>query len=103
MQRFIYVTRTMPSRQRNRRFRYTQGTRTFPYSGDVPTEPSGRRRWRVMVERGDGPEPASVVLPATLGSGLRLVADVKGAATKLDGARVLVDPTARSWTAVYGA
>ena len=64
-------------------------------------EPSGRRRWRVTVERGGGPEPDSVVLPATLGSGPRL-ADVKGAATKPDGARVLVDPTARSWTAVYG-
>jgi hypothetical protein len=65
-------------------------------------EPSGRRRWRVTVERGGGRQPDSVVLPATLGSGLRL-ADAKGAATKPDGARVLVDPTARSWTAVYSA
>ena len=68
----------------------------------VSLEPAGGRRWRVTVERGGGQEPASVVLPAVLGSGLRL-AEVKGAATKPDGARVLVDPTARSWTAVYGA
>jgi hypothetical protein len=68
----------------------------------VSLQPSGARRWRVTVERGGGQEPDSVVLPAVLGSGLRLT-DVKGAATKPDGARVLVDPTARSWTAVYGA
>jgi hypothetical protein len=67
----------------------------------VSLQPSGVRRWRVTVERGGGQEPASVVLPAMLGSGLRL-AEVKGAATKPDGAHVLVDPTARSWTAVYG-
>ena len=65
-------------------------------------EPSGRRQWRVTVRRGSGPDPASVVLPAALGAGLHL-ADVTGAATKPDGARVLVDPTARSWTAVYDA
>ena len=64
-------------------------------------EPSGRRRWRVTVERRGGQEPDSVVLPATIGSGLRLT-DAEGAAIKLDGARVLVDPRARSWTAVYG-
>ena len=68
----------------------------------VSLQPAGTRRWRVTVERGGGQEPDSVVLPAVLGSGLRL-ADVKGAATKPDGARVLVDPTARSWAAVYGA
>jgi hypothetical protein len=64
-------------------------------------EPAGARRWRVTVKRGGGQDPATVVLPATLGSSLRL-SDVKGAATKSDGARVLVDPTATSWTAMFG-
>jgi hypothetical protein len=64
-------------------------------------EPAGARRWRVTVKRGGGQDPATVVLPATLGSSLRL-SDVKGAATKSDGARVLLDPTATSWTAMFG-
>jgi hypothetical protein len=65
-------------------------------------EPSGRGRWRLTVARGAGQEPSSVLIPATLGSGLRL-ADVKGATTKPDGTRVRVDPAARSWTATFGA
>jgi hypothetical protein len=65
-------------------------------------EPSGRGRWRLKVARGVGQEPSSVLIPATLGSGLRL-AEVQGAATELDGTRVRVDPAARSWTATYGA
>ena len=64
-------------------------------------EPDGRRRRVVRFERAAGPSPKVVELPQAL-AGLRL-ADVKGGAIKRDGARVTVDPDARSWTAVYGS
>ena len=64
-------------------------------------QPDGRK-WTLGFQRAAGPAPQAVELPRSLGAALRL-SEVKGAAFKQEGARLLVDPAARAWTAVYAS
>ena len=57
--------------------------------------------WRLKFERGPGPAPRSVRLPATL-AGLKL-ARVKGATSKAGTLGIEVEPSAGAWTAEWGA
>jgi hypothetical protein len=62
-------------------------------------EPGPRSQMRVRFERAGGTAPAAVEVPAHVG---KLHFDVfKGAASKQDGTRILADPEARSWDALY--
>jgi hypothetical protein len=64
-------------------------------------EPEGRGRvWRMRFQRATGPSPSAVRLPAALGPRVRY-ASVSGAAAKLAGGEILVDPEARDWSAVW--
>ena len=64
-------------------------------------EPLARRRgWQLRFERKAGPAPASVELPAALGSRCTL-AGVTGAASKQSGNMVRIDPRAPSWSATW--
>jgi hypothetical protein len=56
--------------------------------------------WQLRFERGKGPHPETVSLPATLGSRL-LLAEVKGATFRRAGAKVIVQPEGSSWQAVW--
>lgn len=56
--------------------------------------------WRLSFNRGTGPRPAAVTLPATLGSNFQL-ADIKGANFRRAGGKILVDPEAVSWQAAW--
>jgi hypothetical protein len=56
--------------------------------------------WRLKFERGTGPAPRLVRLPATL-AGLKLKA-VQSAAAKQGATSVDIDPKAGSWTAEWG-
>jgi hypothetical protein len=56
--------------------------------------------WRLKFERGRGPQPARVRLPALLASGLR-PAEVRGADARIEGDRIVVAPDAASWEAVW--
>lgn len=60
----------------------------------------GRRGWRLVFERGKGPEPESVELPATLGSRQSLV-ELTGATSNREGDRIQVAPGASSWQAIW--
>jgi len=57
--------------------------------------------WRLRFERGNGPAPGAVKLPAKLG-GLMLKG-IKGSASQAGPAGVDVDPGAGAWTAQWGA
>ncbi|MGB7762573.1 MAG: hypothetical protein WBL61_22250 [Bryobacteraceae bacterium] len=57
--------------------------------------------WRLRFERGNGPAPAGVKLPAKLG-GLTLKR-VTGAASQAGPEGVDVEPGAGAWTAQWGA
>lgn len=62
---------------------------------DLNFESAGRRKWHLKFERRDGPAPASVRLPATIGSyrfGL-----VSGASSKKVAEVVEIDPTTKRW------
>ena len=59
-----------------------------------------RPGWRLEFERGTGPVPGSVQLPATLGSRLRF-SEVTGAKITRHGESILVDPLAHSWVAAW--
>ena len=56
--------------------------------------------WRLKFERGPGPAPRSVRLPATL-AGLKF-ARVKGATSKAGALGIEVEPSAGAWTAEWG-
>ena len=58
------------------------------------------RGWKLAFERGKGPQPESVQLPAVLGTQNRLE-DVKGATFTREGDSILVAPGASSWQAVW--
>jgi len=60
----------------------------------------GRRGWRLEFERGTGPAPGSVQLPATLGVGVSL-SDLSGATFRREGDAILVAPEAQSWSAEW--
>jgi hypothetical protein len=70
---------------------------------DVNLEPLDRHAgWRLKFQRGTGPAPASVQLPATLGSSWRF-AKITGAEVHRQGNVLLVTPTAAAWEAVWKA
>jgi hypothetical protein len=58
--------------------------------------------WRLKFERGAGPQPGRVELPATLGSRL-ISTSITGAKVSRQGNVILVDPEARAWEAVWMA
>jgi hypothetical protein len=60
----------------------------------------GLTGWRLKFERGTGPQPAKIELPATLGSRSKL-AGITGANFSREGNAILVDPAARAWEAVW--
>lgn len=57
-------------------------------------------RWGLKFERAAGPAPGTVQLPATLGDRGRL-SRMTGASYRQEGNAILVEPTARSWTAEW--
>ena len=70
---------------------------------DVNLEPLDRHRgWLLKFERGQGPTPAKVQLPATLGSAWPF-AKITGAEVQRQGNILLVTPTAAAWEAVWRA
>jgi hypothetical protein len=56
--------------------------------------------WRLGFERGRGPHPGSVQLPATLGARFRF-AELKGANFTRQGSKLQVAPEATSWQAIW--
>ncbi len=68
---------------------------------DLSLEPLDRRDgWRLRFQRGIGPEPASVHMPATLGRGWRFD-KISGAEVHRQGDILLVAPSAASWEVVW--
>ena len=63
---------------------------------------SGSSGWRLSFERGTGPNPGTVSLPATLGLRFQF-ADVKGATFRRVGPMVNIQPESSSWQAVWKA
>jgi hypothetical protein len=62
----------------------------------------GRDGWRLKFQRGTGPAPANVHIPATLGSGWRF-SKITGAEVRRQGEILLVTPSATSWEVVWKA
>ena len=56
--------------------------------------------WRLKFERGRGPQPASVRLPAVLASALQ-AAEVHGAGMRSEGDQIVVAPDAAGWEAIW--
>ena len=56
--------------------------------------------WRMKFERGAGPVPGKVSVPAKLGR-RAIFSKVEGATTRTEGETVSVDPTAASWSAKW--
>jgi len=68
---------------------------------DLNLEPLDRGAgWSLKFKRDPGPEPASVQLPAMLGSRLRF-SEAAGAQTRQEGNVILVAPSAASWQAIW--
>ena len=64
-------------------------------------EPLDRRAgWRLKFQRGEGPEPGSVLIPETLASRYRF-AGLQGAETHKEGNMVSVTPSAKDWEAIW--
>jgi hypothetical protein len=64
-------------------------------------EPDQRgRAWRLKFERGSGPAPGLTEVPGRLGSRLEFQS-VQGAEHRVEGSRILLNPEARSWSAVW--
>jgi hypothetical protein len=80
------------------RFRLSQTPTRFGRV-DLDLAPE-RKSWRLRFRRGSGPTPAKLLLPATL-AGMKL-SRIDGAAAKPSGRSVTVDPSAASWSAVWG-
>jgi hypothetical protein len=59
---------------------------------DMELEPASEG-WRLRFERGSGPAPEAVELPAEF-------SEVTGASSRREAGAVLVDPTAKAWTAL---
>ena len=66
---------------------------------NLELEPVGQS-WQLKFERAVGPAPGTVQLPATLGDRSRL-SRISGAGFHQEGNSILVEPTARSWTAEW--
>ena len=56
--------------------------------------------WRLKFERGRGPQPAAVQLPAVLASGWQ-AAEVHGAGVRSEGDQIVVAPDAAGWEAIW--
>jgi hypothetical protein len=70
---------------------------------DLSLEPlDGHQGWRLQFQRGTGPAPENVHIPATLGSGWRF-SQIVGAEVQRQGEILLVTPIAASWEAVWKA
>jgi hypothetical protein len=70
---------------------------------DVNLEPLDRHAgWRMKFQRGTGPAPASVQLPAALGSAWRF-AKITGVDVRWQGSVFMVSPAATAWEAVWKA
>jgi hypothetical protein len=70
---------------------------------DLRLEPlDGHNGWRLKFQRGTGPAPENVHIPATLGSGWRF-SKIAGAEVQRRGRILLVTPVAASWEAVWKA
>lgn len=68
---------------------------------DLNLEPLDRRQgWRLSFRRGEGPIPASVSVPATLGEKFRL-ARVEAVKSVPSGDSVTLDPAARQWSLTW--
>jgi hypothetical protein len=68
---------------------------------DVNLEPlDGHQGWRLKFQRGTGPAPANIQLPATLGSNWQF-AKITGAEVRRQGKVLWVTPTAAAWEAVW--
>jgi len=64
---------------------------------NLELEPAGAQGWRLRFDRGSGPSPSAVTLPANIGS--RRVEKVIGAGSKINDQVVEVDPFAKKWDA----
>jgi hypothetical protein len=60
------------------------------------------RTWNFKFDRRQGPAPAIVELPASLGSRLKFKA-AQGAQYRIQGSRILVSPEAASWSATFSS
>ena len=70
---------------------------------DLNIEPLDRRAgWRLKFQRGAGPTPGSVQIPATLGSRWRF-AKIVGAEVRPQGDMLFVTPGATAWEVVWTA
>jgi hypothetical protein len=68
---------------------------------NLALEPDQRgRAWRLKFERGSGPAPRLTEVPGRLGSRLEFQS-VQGAEHRVEGSRILLNPEARSWSAVW--
>lgn len=64
-------------------------------------EPLDRKGgWRLEFARGAGPRPGAVALPAAFGDRLK-IAGVEGASYRQEGMRILIDPDAAAWSAIW--
>ena len=68
---------------------------------DLSLEPlDSHAGWRLQFQRGTGPAPTNICIPATLGSGWRF-AKVTGAEAQRQGDILLVTPSATSWEVLW--
>jgi hypothetical protein len=66
---------------------------------DLALEPAGSRGWRLQFERANGPDPASVAIPETLG--VLSFAKISGASYHKETGKIEVDPQAPRWEAFW--
>jgi hypothetical protein len=62
-------------------------------------EPAGARRWRLQFERAQGPLPASVAIPETMGD--LSIAEISQAHYKKELGKIELDPAAPRWEAFW--
>jgi hypothetical protein len=68
---------------------------------DLNLEPLDQRRgWRLSFRRGEGPIPASISVPATLGENFNL-ATPEGVKSEPSGDVITLDPAARQWSLTW--
>jgi hypothetical protein len=68
---------------------------------DLRLEPlDGHAGWRMQFQRGTGPAPGKISIPATLGSGWQF-ARITGAEVQRQGDSLLVTPSSTSWEVVW--
>jgi len=68
---------------------------------DLSLDPlDGHDGWRLQFQRGSGPAPTDICIPATLGS-VKRFAKITGAEVQRQGEILLVTPSATSWEVVW--